>query len=135
MVVDIAHCNAGRRNTDNERMRVAGTVLALLFDPDISVSFKVFAQGMLPNKFLIFVRIEDILFYSSSGFQLDSDQIFSVFWPEPLPEEYLFVFIYRESPVGNLSPNYLGHKFSHLYTTVRAHTFALGAGSFAHLVI
>ena len=49
---------------------------------------------MFPNKFLVLVHIEDVLFYSSSSFQLDSDQIVSVFWLEFQLEEYLFVFIY-----------------------------------------
>ena len=99
--------------------------IGLLFDPNVFVGFKEFAQSMLPNNFLILVRVEDDLFCPSSCFQLDSDQIVRVFWLQSQLEEYPFVFIYRESPVGDLSPKYLGQNISHLCITVRAHTLHL----------
>ena len=50
-----------------------------VFDPNISVRLKVFAQTMLPSDFLILVRVEDVLFYSCGNSQLDVGQIVCVF--------------------------------------------------------
>ena len=61
-----------------------------LFDPDILVELKIFDQSTLPNKFLILVHVEDVLFCSSSSFQLDIDHTDSVFRLQSILKVYLF---------------------------------------------